>query len=70
VLGIPGVPERVGFVGPAIEVEHKGRLLVMTYGPQSAGGGLMANPGPRDEPPGFTVYKGQRKIASGQFEYG
>ena len=55
---------------PTVTVEHKGRLLVLTYGPPSAGGGLMSNAGPRDEPPGFTIYKGQRKIASGQFEYG
>jgi hypothetical protein len=70
VLGIPGVPERAGFVGPAVEVEHKGRLLVLTYGPRPGAGGLLSNAGPPGEPPGFTVYKGQQKIASGQFEYG
>jgi hypothetical protein len=56
--------------GPAVTVEHKGRLLVLTYGPTAASGVLSSNAGPRGEPPGFTIYKGQRKIASGQFEYG
>jgi len=70
VLGLPEGPERTGFVGPAVEVEHKGRLLVLTYGPTSASGGRLSNAGPPGEPPGFTVYKGPRKIASGQFEYG
>jgi hypothetical protein len=59
-----------GLPVPTVTVERHGRLLVLTYGPKSTGGALMSNAGPRGEPPGFTVYKGQRKVASGQFEYG
>jgi hypothetical protein len=68
--GEPVILESGGPLLPMVTVEHKGRLLVLTYGPTSAGGGQSANADARGEPPGFTVYKGQRKIASGQFEYG
>jgi len=54
----------------ALTVERRGRLLVLTYGPKSAGGALSSNAGPRGEPPQFAVYQGQRQIASGRFEYG
>ncbi len=54
---------------PAVTVEHRGRLLVLTCG-KSAGGVLSSNVSPRGQPPRFTVYRGQRQIASGQFEYG
>jgi hypothetical protein len=68
--GGPMIVKSGGPVLPTVAVEHKGRLLVLTYGPTSAGGALMSNAGPRGEPPEFTIYKGQRKIASGHFEYG
>ena len=54
----------------AVTVERHGRVLVLNYGPKPGAGRLMANPGPRSEPPGFTIYQGQRQIASGQLEYG
>jgi hypothetical protein len=53
-----------------ITVEHRGRLLVLNYGPQPGSGGLMTNPRPRGDPPGFVIFKGQRPIITGQFEYG
>ena len=52
-----------------VTVEHQGRLLVLTYGPKSSGG-LMADSNPRREPRRFAIYRGERQIASGQFEYG
>ncbi len=55
---------------PGVTVEHRGRLLVLTYGSKSAGGGLMPNVNPQDEAPGFVVWQGQRPIASGKFEFG
>jgi hypothetical protein len=58
-----------GPLPPAVTVEHRGRLLVFTFG-KSAEGVLSSNAGPRGEPPRFAVYRGQRQIASGQFEYG
>jgi hypothetical protein len=68
--GGPRIVKSGGPLLPPVTVEHKARLLVLTHGPASADGGLMSNAGPRGEPPRFTIYKGQRKIASGQFEYG
>jgi hypothetical protein len=53
-----------------VTVEHHGRLLVLTYGPEPGAGGLASPTGARGEPPRFAVYQGQRQIASGQFEYG
>lgn len=55
---------------PGVTVEHRGRLLVLTYGSKSAEGGLMPNVNPQDEAPGFVVWQGQRPIASGRFEFG
>jgi hypothetical protein len=53
-----------------VTVEHQGRLLVLNYGSKPGTGALMASPAPRNEPPGFVVYKGERPIASGSFEFG
>jgi hypothetical protein len=53
-----------------ITVEHHGRLLVLNYGSKPGSGALRASPAPRNEPPGFVVYKGERPIASGSFEFG
>jgi hypothetical protein len=53
---------------PTVTVKHQGHLLVLTY--RAAGGGLSSNTRPRGEPPTFTIYKGSRQVASGQFEYG
>ena len=52
-----------------VTVEHRGRLLVLTYGPKSTDG-LMVDPDRRREPPRFVISQGRRQIASGQFEYG
>jgi hypothetical protein len=54
---------------PGVTVERQGRLLVLNYGVP----GEDAQSEPKSEPnspPGFAIYEGQRKIASGQFEYG
>jgi hypothetical protein len=54
---------------PAVTVQHQGRLLVLSYKLMDA----------NDQPctqsvsssrPTFTIHKGNRKIASGQFQYG
>jgi hypothetical protein len=66
----PVILKSGGLLQPTVTVERHGRLLVLTYGPKSADGGQLTTADPRGEPPGFTVYQGQRKIASGQFEYG
>jgi hypothetical protein len=53
-----------------VTVEHRGRLLVLTYGPKPRADGSVSFTHPRGKPPRFAVYQGQRQIASGQFEYG
>jgi hypothetical protein len=50
-----------------ITVEHRGRLLVLTYGPKP---GTASFTGARGSAPRFAVYQGQRQIAAGRFEYG
>ncbi len=63
-------PDGGGPLKPAVTAERRGRLLVLTCAFKSTGGGLSSNIGPRGEPPTFAIYQGQRKIASGQFEFG
>ncbi len=53
-----------------ITVEHRGCLLVLTYGPKPGADGSVSFTGPRGESPRFVIYQGRRQIASGQFEYG
>jgi hypothetical protein len=52
-------------VKPGVTVERQGRLLVFRYGATREAAQNDPN-----RPPAFAVYQGQRKIASGQFEYG
>jgi hypothetical protein len=59
-----------GSLQPGITVERQGRLLVLTYGSKPGSGVLSSGVDPGQEPPGFVVYRGQRPIAVGQFEYG
>ncbi len=73
-LATAGVPHEPASLsgGPLqpVTVEHRGRLLVLTYGSKPGAGGLMSSTDPRGESPRFVVYQGRRQIASGQFEYG
>jgi hypothetical protein len=50
---------------PGVTVERQGRLLVLRY--RTTGEVTQNDP---NRPPAFAIYQGQRKIASGQFEYG
>ncbi len=50
-----------------ITVEHRGRRLVLTYGPKP---GAPSFTGARGSAPRFAVYQGERQIATGRFEYG
>lgn len=52
-----------------IEVERRGRLLTLDYALLGAGGEQYTG-GDRSNPPRFKIYKGDREIASGQFEFG
>lgn len=57
-------------VSPSVQITHQGRLLILTYRPPESDGRQPSDADPRPQPPAFTIYKGQRKIASGRFEYG
>jgi len=52
-----------------IAANCRGRTLVLSYSLLGIGSERYA-PVNRDQPPRFTVFKGQKAVASGQFEYG
>ena len=52
-----------------IEVKRQGRVLEIRYKLLGMAGEDYSVPA-RDNPPGFTVFKGDKEIASGKFEYG
>ena len=54
---------------PTITVQRQGRILRLTYELRGVGGKTYTG-GDRSKPPTFAVYKGDKKIASGKFEFG
>jgi hypothetical protein len=54
---------------PAVTVERRGRLLVLNYKLVGTDGQPLAPSGSGGRPE-FAIHQGNRKIASGQFEYG
>ena len=52
-----------------VKVNRQGRHLVMNYELLGVGGEKYTG-GSNGEPPTFTVYRGDKKIASDKFEYG
>ncbi|UCC99149.1 MAG: hypothetical protein JSW66_04535 [Phycisphaerales bacterium] len=54
---------------PTIKVQRQGRILQLSYDLRGVGGETYMG-GDRSKPPTFAVYRGQKKIASGKFEYG
>jgi len=52
-----------------LKAERQGRVLTLDYQLLGIGGENYVRDD-RDNPPTFTVYKGDKKIASGTFEYG
>ena len=54
---------------PTVKVQGQGRILRLSYELRGVGGETYTG-GDRSKPPTFAVYKGQKQIASGQFEYG
>lgn len=65
----PGVLKIGAPLKQAVEVERRGRVLVLDYKLLGIGGENYRG-GNREKPPGFTVYKGKQIIDSGQFQYG
>lgn len=54
---------------PTIKVQRQNRLLRLSYDLLGAGGEAYST-GDRSKPPTFAVYKGQKQIASGKFQFG
>lgn len=52
-----------------INIERQGRVLTMSYALLGAGGEQYTG-GDRSNPPRFIIYRGDKEIASGQFEFG
>ncbi len=52
-----------------VKVQRQGTVLVLNYELTGVGGEVYA-PGDRGKPPVFTICRGDREIASGQFEFG
>ena len=54
---------------PTIKVQREGRLLRLSYELHGIGGETYID-SDRGEPPTFAVYKGDKQITSGEFEFG
>jgi len=54
---------------PTVKVQREGRILRLSYELRGEGGEAYTG-GDRSKPPTFAVYRGQKKIASGRFEFG
>jgi len=65
----PAVLEVGAPLKQTVEVRRQGSLLLLNYKLLGAGGEAYTSDN-RSDPPGFSVYKGDKKIASGKFEYG
>ncbi len=52
-----------------VKAKRQGKILVLDYELVGAGGEKYTG-GDRSKPPTFTVYKGNKEIASGEFEFG
>ena len=52
-----------------VKATRQGRVLSLDYKLLGIGGESYASPD-RSKPPAFTAYKGDKRIASGTFEYG
>ena len=68
-LDEPATLKLGGPLKPTVNVERQGRQLVMSYSLFGVGGELYTN-GNTANPPRFTVYRGDKIIASDTFEYG
>jgi hypothetical protein len=56
-------------LAPAIKVTRSGNMLVLGYELRGIGG-EQYNDQSRENAPGFVVYKGDKQVGSGKFEFG
>jgi len=66
----PAVLKVGGPLKHSVRVQQQGRILVLNYGLHGVGGEIYTARLNRSKPPTFTVYKGDKKIASDKFEFG
>ncbi len=52
-----------------VKAKRQGRILILNYELLDVGGEIYTSSN-RNKPPTFTVYKGDKEIASGKFEFG
>jgi len=52
-----------------VKAQRRGRILALNYELLGVGGEMYVSAN-RSKPPTFTVYKGDKEIASGKFEFG
>ena len=66
----PAVLKIGGPLKPSVEAVRRGRVLLLNFQITGIGGESYIGPRSDDQRPAFAVYQGDRKIATGQFEYG
>lgn len=66
----PAALKAGGPLKQTIDVRREGRMLQMTYGLAGVGGETYGAVRNANKAPGFAIYKGDRKIESGDFESG
>jgi len=54
---------------PTVKAQRQGRILVLNYELRGLGGEIYTDSN-RSKPPAFTVYEGDKEIASDKFEFG
>jgi hypothetical protein len=66
----PAVLMAGGPLTNSVAISCQGRSLMLSYQLVGAAGGYQVSDPYRVHPPEFTVYQGDRKIGSGEFQYG
>ena len=66
----PAVLTAGGPLTNSVSVSRRGKYLSMNYQLVGAGGAYQVVNQDRSHPPEFTVYQGDKKVASGKFEFG
>jgi hypothetical protein len=66
----PAVLKAGGPLRQAVKAERRGPVLVLNYELAGIDGEMYRTPGTPETQPSFAVYRGDKLIASGQFEYG
>jgi hypothetical protein len=66
----PGTLKVGGALREIITVQRDGNTLLLVHEVTGTAGGTYTDQADLMHPPGFAIYKGDARIASGTFEYG